>query len=89
MHLTTFCSHKMFYLFFFIRTSGTKMNVSKDEQTRSSTLAPLDILRHVFTKKKFPRFLLTAVFILFYSYPIYCQTKHHLKMGWRNIYPRF
>ena len=28
MHHTIFCSHKMFYLFFFIRTGGNKMSAS-------------------------------------------------------------
>ena len=53
MHHTIFCSHKMFYLFFVIRTGGTKPTW-KNEQNRSSTLGPrnlnhMDNLRYVFT----------------------------------------
>ena len=86
MHHTTFCSHKKFYLFFFISTGGTKMNPSKDEQKRSSAvgprhLNPMHILRNVFTSRITSRFLLTAVWILLLNPSIYCQNLALLKDG--------
>ena len=76
----------MFYLFFVICTGGTKPTW-KNEQNRSSSLGPrklnhMDILMDVFTSGVFSRFLLIAVWILFFNLLIYFQTKHCLKMGW-------
>ena len=47
----------------------------KNEQNRSSTLVPwhsnpMDILRNVFTSRISPKFLLTAVGILFFNLSI-------------------
>ena len=84
MHHTIFCSLKMFYLFFVIRTGGNKPTW-KNEQNRSATLGPrnlnrLDILRDVFTSRISSGFLLTAVWILFFNLLIYW-------MGWCRMYP--
>ena len=71
-------AHKKFYLFFFIRTGGTKMNAWKNEQNLSSTLGPwhlnpMDILMNVFTSRLSSRFVLIAVWILVFNPLIYCQ----------------
>ena len=55
-----------------------KCTYPKNEQNRSSTLGPLnlspmDILRNVFTSRISSRFLLTAVWILFFNPVIYFQ----------------
>ena len=50
MHHTIFCSHKLFYLFSFIRIGSTKIN-PKNGQNRSSALGPghlnpMDVLKN-------------------------------------------
>ena len=66
----------------------------KTEQNRSSTsgpryLNPMDILKNVFTSRVSSRCLLTTVCILYFNSLIYtAKTKHYLKMGWCNMYPR-
>ena len=79
---------KMFYLFFFIRTGGTKPTW-KNEHNRSSTLGPrnlnhMDILRDVFISRIFSRFLQTAVWILFFNLSIFVKSNIKLFVEFTN-----
>ena len=77
--IVLFSAHIKCIIYFSLSVPAVlKWTHPKNEQYRSSTLGPrhlnpMDILRNVFTSRTFSRFLLTAVWILFFNSLIYCQ----------------